>query len=165
MAALSKKSLLTHPRTCLPHLNATYWNELVIDFKRLDLDENPNSIADYLRYYRKIHNLSRRQLELNSGISLNSIKKYEDKHIFPTREVSNKLAIYFKLSTKYFYDDFYEYKYDISNELRKYRGYNSYVYAAKTIGVHAHTWKNWEDKKHNITREHFHKLKALGVLP
>lgn len=167
MAALSKKSLLTHPRTCIPYLNTTFWNELVIDLKLINLADNPKTIADYLRYYRKINNLSRRQLELNAGISLNSIKKYEDKHIFPTIEVSKKLADYFKLETKYFYDTFYEYKYkyDIAKELKKFRGNNTYVYAAQSVGVHAHTWKYWEDKKHNITREHFYKLKELGVLP
>ena len=41
---------------------------------------------------------------------MNSIKKYEDKNIYPTKEVSKKLALYFNLSTIYFYDPFYEYE-------------------------------------------------------
>lgn len=167
LATYSNKSLLTSPRTCLPYLKATLWNELVIFLKLIDITKNPDSIADYLRYYRKLHTLSRRQLEINAGISLNSIKKYEDKHIYPTREVSVKLSKYFNLNTKYFYDPFYEYesKVDFKEELKKYRGNNTYKDTAAIVGVHAHTWRDWENGKHAITRENFYKLKGLGVIP
>lgn len=127
----------------------------------------PKSIADYLRYYRKLHNLSRRQLEINAGISLNSIKKYEDKNIYPTREVSIKLASYFNINTKYFYDTFYEYEYkvNIKEKLKEYRGNSTYKSVATTINIHPHTWRDWESGKHTITRENFYKLKGLGILP
>lgn len=151
--------------TCLSYLNAPFWYKLEIDLKKLNLIENPITISDYLRYYRKLHNLSRRQLEINVGISLNSIKKYEDKHIYPTKEVSRKLALYFNLSTKYFHDPFYEYEFDIVQALKKYRGNNTYKDTAALIGVHAHTWRDWENGKHTITRENFYKLKGLGILP
>lgn len=133
----------------------------------VDLPIAPKSIADYLRYYRKLHNLSRRQLEINAGISLNSIKKYEDKNIYPTREVSSKLASYFNINTKYFYDTFYEYEYkvNIKEKLKEYRGNNTYKSVATTINIHPHTWRDWESGKHTITRENFYKLKGLGILP
>ncbi|WP_298042439.1 helix-turn-helix transcriptional regulator [uncultured Clostridium sp.] len=149
------------------NLKATFLNKLNIDLKSLNLPTSPTSIADYLRYYRKLNNLSRRQLEINSGISLNSIKKYEDKNIYPTREVSLKLALYFKLNTKYFYDPFYEYEFkvNIKEKLRQYRGNNTYKSVATTINIHPHTWRDWENGKHTITRENFYKLKGLGILP
>lgn len=158
---------LATPRTCLSYLNAPFWYKLEIDLKKLNLIENPITISDYLRYYRKLYNLSRRQLEINSAISLNAIKSYEDKHIYPTREVSRKLSLYFKLDTIYFYDPFYEYesKVDIKEELKKYRGNNTYKDSAAIVGVHAHTWRDWENGKHTITRENFYKLKGLGILP
>lgn len=150
---------------CLSYLKTIFWNELVIDFKLVDLPAPPTTIADYLRYYRKLHTLSRRQLEINAGISLNSIKKYEDKHIYPTKEVSRKLALYFNLSTKYFFDPFYEYEVNIVQALKNYRRNNTYKDTAAIIGVHAHTWRDWENGKHAITRENFYKLKGLGILP
>ncbi|MEN8075769.1 helix-turn-helix transcriptional regulator [Clostridioides difficile] len=151
--------------TCLSYLKTTFWNELVIDLKYIDLPTECNTIADHLRYYRKLHNISRRQLELNAGISLNSIKKYEDKNIYPTKEVSRKLASYFNLSTKYFFDPFYECEVNIVKALKNYRGNNTYKDTAATIAVHAHTWRDWENEKHTITRENFYKLKGLGILP
>lgn len=151
---------------CLPYITATFWNCITINLRIMELPIKPNSIADYLRYYRKLYNLSRRQLEINAGISLNAIKSYEDKHIYPTREVSRKLSLYFNLDTIYFYDPFYEYesKVDIKEELKKYRGNNTYKDTAAIVGVHAHTWRDWENGKHAITRENFYKLKGLGIL-
>lgn len=164
MATYSKKSPLEKPRTCLSYLNTIFWNELVIDLKLVDLPTTPITITDYLRYYRKLHNLSRRQLEINAGISLNSIKKYEDKNIYPTKEVSIKLASYFKLTTKYFYDPFYEDDIDIGTILKKYRGNRPYTEVAKIVNVHAHTWRDWEENKHVITRKNYNTLKEKGII-
>ena len=145
-------------------LKAINWNELVIDFKIIDIIQNPNTIAEWLRYYRKLNNISRRQLEINSGIPLNSVKKYEDKSIYPTKEVSIKLASYFKLTTKYFYDPFYEDDIDIGTILKKYRGNRPYTEVAKIVNVHAHTWRDWEENKHIITRKNYNTLKEKGIL-
>ncbi|MBC5630645.1 helix-turn-helix transcriptional regulator [Clostridium sp. NSJ-6] len=152
-------------RASLSYLKATFWNELVIDLKSIDMPTNPTTIADYLRYYRKLYNISRRQLEVKVNIPMNSIKSYEDKDIYPTREVSIKLAQFFNLDTKYFYDPFYENSLDIINILKKYRGNNTYVSVAKKVGVHAHTWRDWENGKYFIKRENFYKLKRLRIIP
>lgn len=151
----------------MSYLKTTFWNELVIDLKLIDLPTTPTTIADYLRYYRKLHNISRRQLEILANIPMNSIKKYEDKNVYPTKEVSKKLALYFNLSTIYFYDAFYEYesRVNIKEELKKYRGNNTYKDTSKIVDVHAHTWCDWENGKHAITRENFYKLKGLSILP
>ena len=36
-----------------------------------------NSISSKLKYYRKLNGLTRRQLEIQANIPMNSIKKYE----------------------------------------------------------------------------------------
>ena len=84
-----------------------------------------NSISSKLKYYRKINGLTRRQLEIQANIPMNSIKKYEDKNIYPTKEVSKKLAAFFKLDTKYFYDSFYEEDIDISTTLSTFMNNNN----------------------------------------
>ena len=45
---------------------------------------------------------------------MNIIKKYDDNNIYSTKEVSMKLAAFFKLDTKYFYYSLYEDDLDIS---------------------------------------------------
>lgn len=86
--------------------NATFWNTLLINIYMYESAalNTDNSISSKLKYYRKINGLTRRQLEIQANIPMNSIKKYEDKNIYPTKEVSKKLATFFKLDTKYFYD-------------------------------------------------------------
>ena len=166
LANYANKSLLTNSRTCLSYLTATFWNNIVIHLKLIDLPSDCNSIADYLRCYRKLHNLSRRQLEINADISLNSIKKYEDKHIYPTKEVSIKLAKYFKLDTKYFHDDFYEQleNINIGKILKDFRGNNTYKDTASIIGVCYHTWIEYENNIRSISRANFYKIKKLGII-
>lgn len=166
MATYSKKSLLAHPRTSLSNLTAIYWNEFLIDIKTIDIIENPQTIADWLRYYRQLHNVSRRELELTTGITLNIVKSYEDKDVYPTRQVSEKLASYFNLSTKYFFDPMYEENIDIPTVLKMYRKNNNLTIneAAKIVPVSNTTWKSWEKSKNNITRKNYYILKEKGIL-
>ena len=148
----------------MSNLTAISWNELLIDLKTVDLMQNPTTIPEYLRYYRQLYNVSRRSLELTLGIPLDSIKKYEDKNVFPTPEISMKLAKYFKLPTKYFYDPFYEDEIDIGPLLKKFRGNRTYTEVAKIVDVHAHTWRDWEQNKHIITRKNYNILKEKGII-
>ena len=53
----------------------------------------------------------------------------------------------------------------IVQALKNYRGNNTYIDISSKVGVHAHTWRDWENGKHAITRENFYKLKGLGILP
>ena len=154
-------------RTSLSNLTAIYWNKFLIDIKTIDIIENPKTIADWLRYHRQLNNISRRQLEINSGVPLHSIKKYEDKGIYPSREVSRNLASYFKLSTSYFYDPMYEDKVDVSTALKKYRDDNNLTIksASESFGVAPATWSGWENERYIITRENYMKLKSLGIIP
>ena len=125
-----------------------------------------NSISSKLKYYRKLNGLTRRQLEIQANIPMNSIKKYEDKNIYPTKEVSKKLAAFFKLDTKYFYDSMYEEDLDISTTLSTFMNNNnlSIKSLVKLINISEETVSSWLSNKHPISRKSYNKLKELGVL-
>ena len=126
-----------------------------------------NSISSKLKYYRKLNGLTRRQLEIQANIPMNSIKKYEDRNIYPTKEVSKKLAAFFKLDTKYFYDSMYEEDIDISATLSTFMNNNnlSIKSLVKLITISEETVSNWLSNKQPISRKSYNKLKELGVLP
>ena len=125
-----------------------------------------NSISSKLKYYRKLNGLTRRQLEIQANIPMNSIKKYEDKNIYPTKEVSMKLAVFFKLDTKYFYDSMYEEDLDISTTLNTFMNNNnlSIKSLVKLINISEETVSSWLSNKQPISRKSYYKLKELGVL-
>ena len=125
-----------------------------------------NSISSKLKYYRKINGLTRRQLEIQANIPMNSIKKYEDKNIYPTKKVSMKLAVFFKLDTKYFYDSMYEEDLDISTTLNTFMNNNNLTIRSlsKLINASESTVSNWLSNKQPISRKSYNKLKELGVL-
>ena len=127
MATFTKKSHFPNTRASLVYQNATFWNTLLINiyiYESAALNTD-NSISSKLKYYRKLNGLTRRQLEIQANIPMNSIKKYEDKNIYPTKEVSMKLAVFFKLDTKYFYDSMYEEDLDISTTLSTFMNNNN----------------------------------------
>ena len=97
---------------------------------------------------------------------INSIKKYEDKNIYPTKEVSKKLATFFKLDTKYFYDSMYEDDLDISTTLSTFMNNNnlSIKSLVKLINISEETVSSWLSNKQPISRKSYNKLKELGVL-
>ena len=97
---------------------------------------------------------------------MNSIKKYEDKNIYPNKEVSKKLAAFFKLDTKYFYDSMYEEDVDISTTLSTFMNNNnlSIKSLVELINVSEKTVSNWLSNKQPISRQSYYKLKELGVL-
>ena len=125
-----------------------------------------NSISSKLKYYRKLNGLTRRQLEIQANIPMNSIKKYEDKNIYPTKEVSKKLAAFFKLDTKYFYDSMYEEDLDISTTLNTFMNNNnlSIKSLVKLITISEKTVSSWLSNNQPISRKSYNKLKELGVL-
>ena len=156
-------------RTSLVYQNATFWNTLLINVNIHEsaLLSTDDSISSKLKYYRKINGLTRRQLEIQANIPMNSIKKYEDKNIYPTKEVSMKLAVFFKLDTKYFYDSMYEDDLDISTTLNTFMNNNnlSIKSLVKLINVSEKTVSSWLSNNQPISRKSYNKLKELGVLP
>ena len=168
MATFTKKSRFPNARSSLVYQNATFWNTLLINiyiYESAALNTD-NSISSKLKYYRKLNGLTRRQLEIQANIPINSIKKYEDKNIYPTKEVSKKLAAFFKLDTKYFYDSMYEEDIDISTTLCTFMNNNnlSIKSLVKLINISEETVSSWLSNKQPISRKSYNKLKELGVL-
>ncbi|NOW02438.1 helix-turn-helix domain-containing protein [Clostridium beijerinckii] len=79
-----------------------------IDLKDEFKDLPANTIAENLIRLRKLNNLTQKELSLTIGISKSSISKYERSELFPTKEQSIKLASYFNINSKYFYDPYLE---------------------------------------------------------
>ena len=94
------------------------------------------------------------------------IKNLEESRTNPNKDVSHRLAVYFKLDTKYFYDPYFEDTEDYDKKLYNYRMANSLTIddICKQIGISYHTWYAWENKKAIISRRNYLKLKDLKIL-
>ncbi|WP_278246626.1 helix-turn-helix transcriptional regulator [Clostridium butyricum] len=121
----------------------------------------------WLRYHRKCNNLSMQELADEIGLRYPSrIKNLEESQTNPNKEVSHRLALYFKLDTKYFYDPYFEDTDDYDKKLYNYRIENRLTIddICKQIGVSHHTWYTWENKKAVISRRNYLKLKEHEIL-
>lgn len=157
-------------RTSLSYLTTENCNTIVIDIKKFEVSSKYNDIpfliSDKLKYHRMLLGLSCRKLESELDISLNAIHTIEFKKCYPSKNISMKLASYFNIGTKYFYDDYLENLHTIPIELKKYRESKNlnYKQAANLIGVSAHAWAWWEDGSHTIKRENYLKLREKEIL-
>lgn len=150
----------------------TYWKEYEVSLKNYEIEQLErqlefNSVSDWLKYHRKLENISQNELAKRIGIEYGTyIKDIEINKKFPNRETSIKLSNYFKLSTKYFYDPYLEETEQIHTLLLEYRKNNNLKIkeAAKLINISPGTWSNWEKQKYDITRENYFKLKKLKML-
>lgn len=127
--------------------------------------ENKN-VAYWLKYYRKRENITQQTLADRTGIHYRHyIKQIENSELYPNRDASQKLAAYFKLDTKYFFDPYFEDTEDYDLKLYNYRKEHKLKIkeAADLVGVSPGTWSCWEKKKYMITRDKYLKLKNSGI--
>ncbi|ETI88362.1 helix-turn-helix transcriptional regulator [Clostridium butyricum] len=146
------------PKTCKINIRAAEIEQLKNETK---------TIGFWLRYHRLSINLSMQALTDELGLSYPSyIKNLEDSLAFPSRDVSMKLAEYFKLDRKYFYDPYFEDTDDYDKKLYNYRIINNLTIDAisERIGIAHRTWYSWERKKSAISRRNYLKLKEIGIL-
>lgn len=69
----------------------------------LERDAENKDVANWLKYYKKRKNISQQILADRIGIPYGYyIKQIENSELYPNRDVSQKLAKYFRLDTKYF---------------------------------------------------------------
>lgn len=78
--------------------------DLKDEFKELPT----NTIAENLVRLRKLNSLTQKDLSIAIKISKSNISKFERGELFPTNETSMKLANFFNINSKYFYDDYLE---------------------------------------------------------
>lgn len=151
--------------------NTIDWTEYKVNLRNLEIEllneQLKNTIGDWLKYHRKLENISQLTLATNIGLKHNNlIKNIENNYTYPNKEISIKLAKYFKLNTKYFYDEFLEKTENLPVLLYEYRKNNNLKIkdASKLINVSPGTWSCWEKNKYEITRENYSKLKELKIL-
>lgn len=133
---------------------------------KVDLYEQGKTIGDKLKYHRLKAGLTQEELAKIVGLSKGTcIKSIELNRNLISRKVSNKLASYFKLDTKYFYDEYLENTDNATNKLKEYRLKNnlSITQACKDLKVSKTAWCSWENSKTYISRESYLKLKNKGV--
>ncbi|WP_428817918.1 helix-turn-helix domain-containing protein [Clostridium butyricum] len=66
-------------------------------------------MSENLKRLRLLHNISQKELADCIGTTKSNISKYECGRLFPTKDISIKLAHYFNLDSKYFYDDYFNF--------------------------------------------------------
>lgn len=138
----------------------------VAEAEQLQNDVKSKNIGFWLRYHRLSINLSMQALIDELGLSYPSyIKNLEGSLAFPSRDVSMKLAEYFKLDTKYFYDPYFEDTDDYDKKLYNYRITNNLTIdeICEKICISSVTWYKWETKRSAISRRSYLKLKEIGV--
>ena len=145
------------------------WNVFVINIKYIELreiEENIQHIGDWLKYHKTLKNISYNELSHIIGLTKRCFGKIEEGSIFPGRQASKKLASYFNLPTKYFYDPYLEETENIHIKLKDYREKNKLKIkeAAKIINTHESNWSSWENEKYIPSRENYYKLKELNIL-
>ena len=112
--------------------------------------EQGNTIGEKLLYYRSKNNLTQNELAKIVGLSSGScIKDIEKNKRLPGRDVSLKLAEYFNVGTRYFFDEYLEDTYDFGDKLIKYRKENnlSIREAALKFNISSSTFSMWEKEK------------------
>jgi len=131
------------------------------------LIELGNTIGDKLKYYRAKNNLTQNKLAEIIGYYAGScLKDIELNRKLPRRSFSEKLASYFNLDTKYFFDDYLEDTDDIKNILKNYRQkYNlSIERSSNKLGISKTTWTNWESGETYPDRDRYKLLKEHNIL-
>ncbi|MGN2336763.1 helix-turn-helix domain-containing protein [Clostridium cagae] len=138
----------------------------ILNTYKISIIEKGTTIGEKLIYHRKLNNLTQEALSKIIGVEASSIKDIEKGRRLPGRKISQKLASYFKLDTKYFYDQYLEDTDNVSILLKKYRSKNKFTIrqAASKFNISPSAWSMWESESNNISRCKYEQLKKLGLI-
>ncbi|WP_271812975.1 helix-turn-helix domain-containing protein [Clostridium beijerinckii] len=134
-----------------------------IDLKDEFKDLPSNTIAENLIRLRKLNNLTQKELSLIIGISKSSISKYERGELFPTKEQSMKLASYFNINSKYFFDLYLEFIDNFPQYLSTLLNKNIHINKnklCKSFGISKRTLYRYCYQNNVPTRSVFEKMKS-----
>lgn len=145
------------------------WNELEIPLKIADLNKittNKEHPGYHLKKYRINNNLYLSKIAKEINININTLENVELGLNCLGREISEKLAKYFKLDTKYFYDHYLEETDDIDKKLKLYmRGKNiSLKQLSNEINMDVRALKSWINNERKPSRESYRTLKELHII-
>lgn len=146
----------------------TFWKEYTVNIILHDLyNSNSSDVGKFLKYYRTLNNFTQSELASIIGYSNSStIKDIELGKKLIGRNHSEKLAKFFNLDTRYFFDNYLEDTYSIAEKLKKYRKENNLNIkeAANKLNVAANTFGQWENRKAYPSRLLYPRLKELQIL-
>ncbi|EES48128.1 transcriptional regulator [Clostridium botulinum] len=134
---------------------------------KINILELGDTIGEKLKYYRLKNNLTQDKLAEIIGYYAGScIKDVELNRKLPRRNFSKKLASYFNLNTKYFFDNYLEDTDNIKDLLKNYRKkYNlSIKQASNKFSISQTAWTNWESGGKYPIRDTYELLKKHKVL-
>lgn len=120
----------------------------------------------YLKIHRSSRNLTLLQLANETNIYHHTLEAIELCNNNPTHEVSMKLAQYFDLSTKFFYDKYLEETEDLDVKLNNYMEYNNInvTELSKHIETDKRSIRSWINKKNKPSRQSYIKLKEKNII-
>lgn len=148
------------------HLDNTRESLDFLNTYKVDLYDQGESIGNKLKYHRLSAGLTQDELANIIGLSKGTcIKSIELNQNLISRKVSSKLANYFNIGTKYFYDEYLEISDIAPKILKSYRNDNSLSIneVCNKFGVSKTAWRSWENSNSFISRESYLKLKDKGV--
>ncbi|WP_231147813.1 helix-turn-helix domain-containing protein [Clostridium botulinum] len=144
-----------------------FWKKYIVHLNNYKTSKiNPTTPGEWIKFHRIQIGWSQMDLALKLGLNKKQgrylIKDYETRGIYPSREISIKLATLFSTNTTYFYDDYYEFiNKNYSNLLKSWRKKNNLTQkqAAAYAKVTYETWNSWENNRTIISRTGYHKFK------
>lgn len=152
---------------CKGYKTSILWNKFTIRVSKESFTEvnAPTHPGQWLLYYRNKLNLSRKDLINAIGINPKQLSKIELLELYPNKELSIKLAAYFKLKTKYFHDDYYEVVDSLNLKVISYRKKKGLTLKQieNTLGILAVTWRSWENGR-SIKRSSYGNLKDMKII-
>ena len=134
---------------------------------KIDLYDEGKSIGNKLKYHRLKAGLTQDKLakimELSNGVSIKSIELNQK---LISRKLSKKLAKYFNIGTKYFYDAYLEDTDRASEILKSYRIKNnlSIPQICEKLNISKTAWNIWENSNSYISRSSYEILKKNNIL-
>lgn len=154
------------PRKCKMLNN---WYNLAIPLRMLDLEavkvdnEHPGY---YLKMHRLSKNLSMSKLAKEINSCRHKLEAIENGKNYARWETSKKLAEYFNLDTKYFYDTYLEDTEDIHIKLEEYLNLKNIKvkHLSEKTNIDSRNLRYWLKGQKRPSRESYYKLKELNIL-
>lgn len=145
------------------------WDRLVISLKIADLNninvskEHPGY---YLKKHRIINDLQISTIAKDLDVSVSALRVSEAGLKYFGEEISIKLAQYFNLDTKYFYDAYLEEIDNIDIKLKSYMTKKniSLKQLSYELDIGIRDLKTWINRYKKPSRESYNKLKELHII-
>lgn len=130
------------------------------------LDKKNEHPGYYLKIHRLSKNLTLSQLAKNIGVLHHTLESIELYNNYPVHDVSIKLAKYFKLETKYFYDMYLEETYQLNIKLKNYIKNNNMniIQLSRYLSIDRRSISSWINKDKKPSRQSYKKLKEKNII-